>query len=171
MTLKLAFVGLCLGAAALAAPAFAQDPPAAAPSTAPAPPAPPYGRLVTLAEAKRVVEVAQAEAVRNGWTMVFTVVEPNGAVVLTQKMDGAQYGALDVALGKAVTAARFRRPTKTMADGVKAGNLNPIFTNATAIDGGELLIVKGEIIGALGVSGALAAMDGQVARVGAAALN
>jgi glc operon protein GlcG len=78
-----------------------------------APPAPPYGRSVTLAEAKVAVAAAEAEARKQGWSMVIVVVEPNGALVLSQKMDGAQYGSNDVARRKAETSASFRRPPPT----------------------------------------------------------
>jgi glc operon protein GlcG len=129
---------------------------------------PPYGRSVTLAEAKAIVAVAEAEALKNGWDMVITIVEPNGAVVLTEKMDGTQYGSLSVAEKKAVTAATFRRPTIFFQEAVKNGTLNSIFTGAMALEGGELIIIDNRVVGAIGVSGATATQDGQVARAGAA---
>lgn len=146
--------------------------PVMAQTTTSAPPVvyPPYGRNVTLAEAKVAVAAAEAEARKNGWSMVITVVEPNGAVVLSEKMDGTQYGSLDVALKKAVTAATFRRPTVMFQQAVKDGNLNSIFTGAMALEGGELLVIDGQTVGAIGVSGAMAVQDGQVARVGVAAV-
>ncbi|MBP2158449.1 MULTISPECIES: heme-binding protein [Asticcacaulis] len=151
---------------AVAAPAFAETKPAA-----PAPLAyPPYGRTVTLAEARTAAAAAEAEALRNGWNMVITVVEPNGAMVLSQKMDGTQYGSNDVARRKAETAASFKRPTSYFQEAVKAGTLNSIFSGALAIEGGELLIVDNTVVGAIGVSGGTGAQDGQVARVAAAAI-
>ena len=138
----------------------------------PAPPAAPYSsHIVTLAEAKTVAAAAEAEARKNGWTMVITVVEPNTALVLAQKMDGAQYGSNDVARKKAETSANFRRPSSYFQEAVKSGTLNSIFTGAMALEGGELLLVDGKIIGAIGVSGGSAAQDGIVARAGAAVLK
>ena len=153
-------------ALALASPAMAQT---VAPPAAP-PVYPPYGRSVTLAEAKVAVATAQAAAVKNGWIMVITVVEPNGALVLSEKMDGAQYGSNDVARRKAETSASFRRPTLYFQDAVRGGTLNAIFTGALAIEGGELLIIDNRIVGAIGASGGSGAQDGVVARAGAAAL-
>ncbi|WP_425993651.1 GlcG/HbpS family heme-binding protein [Caulobacter sp. DWR1-3-2b1] len=153
-------------ALALASPAMAQT---VAPPAAP-PVYPPYGRSVTLAEAKVAVAAAQAAAVKNGWIMVITVVEPNGALVLSEKMDGAQYGSNDVARRKAETSASFRRPTLYFQDAVRGGTLNAIFTGALAIEGGELLIIDNRIVGAIGASGGSGAQDGVVARAGAAAL-
>lgn len=139
-------------------------------ATAPAP-RPAYGRLITLAEAKAVVAAGHAEAAKNGWTMVFAVVEPNGALVLSEKMDGTQYASIQGARDKAETTAGFRRPTTYFAESVKAGTLNAIFANATAIEGGELILVDGKIVGATGVSGGTPAQDGIVARLAAGAVK
>ncbi len=141
--------------------------------TAPAPaPAPAYSsRVVTLAEAKSIVAAAEAEARKNGWTMTFVVVESNGQPVLLEKMDGTQYGSTDVAMKKAQTAANFRRPTLVFQDAVKSGTLNAIFTGAMAVEGGELLLADGKIVGAIGVSGGTSAQDGVVARAGQAAIK
>ncbi|MFZ0267731.1 GlcG/HbpS family heme-binding protein, partial [Caulobacter sp.] len=126
---------------------------------------------ITLAEAKTAAAAAEAEARKQGWSMVIVVVEPSGALVLSEKLDGAQYGSNDVARRKAETSANFRRPTSYFQEAVKGGTLNAIFTGALAIDGGELLIVDGKIVGAIGVSGGSGAQDGLVARVAAAALK
>lgn len=156
--------GLTLvGGSALAQTAAAPPAPA---------PAPPYSaHIVTLAEAKTVVAAAEAEARKNSWTMVIVVLEPNGQPVMSEKMDGTQYGSNEVALKKAQTSANFRRPSSYFQEAVKAGTLNSIFTGATAVEGGELLLVDGKIIGSIGVSGGSGAQDGQVARAGAAALK
>ena len=160
-SLTLIAAGLCLAGG----PALAQAaaPPAAHPAYS--------GRVITLAEAKSVVAAAETEARENGWSMVITVVESNGAVVLSEKMDGAQYGSGEVALKKAQTATNFRRPTSEFQNAVKAGTLNAIFTGATAIEGGELLLADGKIVGAIGVSGGSAPEDGIVARAAAATLK
>lgn len=142
------------------------------PPTATAAPSPPYSsRVIALDEAKAVVAAAQAEARKNGWTMTFVVLESNGQPVLLEKMDGTQYGSTDVAMKKGQTAANFRRPTSFFQEAVKSGTLNAIFTGATAVEGGELLLVDGKIVGAIGVSGGTAAQDGVVARAGQAVLK
>lgn len=170
--LRPAFALLTLACALAATPALAQTAPAPAPATPHAPPpAPPYGRPITLAEAKIAAAAAEAEARKQGWSMVVVVVEPSGALVLSEKMDGAQYGSNDVARRKAETSASFRRPTSYFQEAVKGGTLNAVFTGALAIDGGELLIVDGKIAGAIGVSGGSGAQDGLVARVAAASLK
>ena len=162
-TFALIAAGLCLAAG----PAVAQTAPAPTPAPQPA-----YSsRVITLAEAKTVVAAAEAEARKNGWTMVIAVLESNGAPVLSEKMDGTQYGSNEVALKKAQTSANFRRPTSYFQEVVKSGTLNAIFTGATAVEGGEVLLVDGKIVGSIGVSGGSAAQDGVVARAGVAALK
>lgn len=138
---------------------------------APAYPSYPYGRTISLAEAKTIAAAAEAEAKKNGWSMVITIVEPNGAPVFSEKMDGTQYGSIEVARKKAETAATFRRPTSVFQEAVKGGTLNSIFTGAMAVDGGEPIVSDGKIIGAIGVSGALGAQDDQCAKAGAAAIK
>jgi glc operon protein GlcG len=160
------FALIAAGLTLVSGSAFAQTAPA------PAPPAAPYSsHIVTLAEAKTAVAAAEAEARKNGWTMVIVVLEPNGQPVMSEKMDGTQYGSNEVALKKAQTSANFRRPSSYFQEAVKAGTLNSIFTGAMALEGGELLLVDGKIIGAIGVSGGSAVQDGQVARAGAAAIK
>jgi uncharacterized protein GlcG (DUF336 family) len=163
------FALIAAGLTLVSGSALAQTAPAAAPA---APASPPYSsRVISLAEAKTVVAAAEAEARKNGWTMVITVLESNGQPVLTEKMDGTQYGSGEVAHKKAATAANFRKPSSYFQDAVKSGTLNSIFTGAMALEGGELLLVDGKIVGAIGVSGGSAVQDGQTARAGVAALK
>ena len=147
--------------------AQAQSAPAVAPMPPPAP-RPEYGVPVTLAQAKAIAAAAEAEARRNGWQVVITILEPTGAEVLTWKMDGTQYGSIRVAEEKARTAALFRRPSREFGEAVKAGNQGVLSLGVIAVEGGELILIDGRIAGAIGVSGASSAQDGQVARAGAA---
>lgn len=159
---------IAAGVVLIGGPALAQT---ATPAPTPAPQPPYSARVISLAEAKTVVAAAEAEARKNGWSMVVVVLESNGAQVLAEKMDGAQYGSNSVALKKAQTSANFRRPSVYFQEQVKSGTLNPIFSGATAVEGGELLLVDGKIVGSIGVSGGSAAQDGVVARAGVAALR
>ncbi len=153
--------------------AFAQAPapvPAAAPS-APAP-LPGVGAPLTLEQAKKIAAAAEAEAKKNNWTMVIAIVEPNGQLVYLQKMDGTQYGSINVALDKATSAALFRRPTTAFEAGLKAGNTYLLtLRGANAVPGGIPIVVGGKVIGGIGTSGATGAQDAQVAEVGIAALK
>jgi uncharacterized protein GlcG (DUF336 family) len=158
---------------AAAAPALAETAQAPTPTPAPTPPVvrPPYGPLITLAQAKAAVAAAEADARANSWQVVITIVEPNGAVVMSEKMDGTQYGSIEVSKGKATTAALFRRPSREFAAAMASGNASALALGVVPIEGGELILVDGRIIGAIGVSGATSAQDGQMARAGASAVK
>src|SRR5690349_18066640 len=71
-------------------------------------------KVISLAEAKKMAAAASAEAVKNNWKIVIAVVDNEGGLIYFERADGAQSGSLDVAIGKARTAAMFRRSTKVM---------------------------------------------------------
>ena len=77
----------------------------------PTPPAPPpaYGAPISLEQAKAAVAAAEAEAKSNGWKLAIAVIGPNGELVYLQKDDLAPNGSIEIAQGKARTAALFRR--------------------------------------------------------------
>lgn len=135
-------------------------------------PPPPYGPPINIEAAKRVAAAAIAEARRNNFTMAIAVVDSGGQLVYFERQDNTQIGSIDVAIGKARSSNNFRRPTKAFEDGV-AGGRNAILglQGAVPIEGGVLLLADGRIVGAIGVSGGTAPQDGQVAAVGAAALQ
>ena len=132
----------------------------------------PYGAPVTLEQARRIVTAAEAEARRQNFMMSFAVVEPSGALVLFEKMDGTQYGSTQVAQDKARSAALFRRPTKAFSDAVAGGRTAILsLDGAVAIEGGVPIVSGGRVIGALGVSGGSSEQDGQVAARGVTAVQ
>jgi glc operon protein GlcG len=127
-------------------------------------PAPGYGAPVTLERAKRLVAAAEAEARKHDFLMAFAIVEPSGALVAFERMDGVQYGSLEVAQAKARAAALYRRPSKAWADAIAAGKPGVVtFPNVVAAEGGIPIVVDGKIIGAIGVSGGTSEQDGAVA--------
>ena len=150
---------IVLGTAA----ASAQQPPSAPPTT-------PYGTPIGLEAAKKVMAAAEAEAVKNNWGMAIAILDSTGHLVMLHKLDNTQYGSILVAEDKARTALDFRRPSKVFEDLVAQGGLG-IRTlglrGATPLEGGLPIVVDGKIIGAIGVSGATAVQDGQVAKAGA----
>lgn len=133
-----------------------------------------YGPNITLANAKKVAAAAEAHAVSKNWTVVIAIVDTGGNLVYLQRSDNTQIGSLEVAQLKARTANNFKRSTKAFQDGLAGGGENlRILTlpNAIAVEGGELLISDGKIIGAIGVSGLTAAQDTEVAKAGTAVIK
>ena len=160
--------------ALLASAATAQSTPAPAKPSPPSAYAIPIGQSISLDTAKKAASAAAAEARKNGWFMAIAVVDPAGTLVYFEKADTTQLGSAQVAIGKARSAALYKRPTKAFQDGLEKGGVNlRILTleGAVPVDGGVPLLAEGKLIGALGVSGDLAEHDGQCATAGAAALN
>ena len=132
-----------------------------------------YGHSITLEQARKISAAAQAEALRNNWIMVVSVMDTGGHLVLLERMDNAQFGSVQVAQDKARSAVAFRRPTKAFHDMVAAGGEGLrilVMSGAVPIDGGLPIIVGGAVIGGIGISGGTSAQDGQVAQAGLAAL-
>jgi uncharacterized protein GlcG (DUF336 family) len=135
-----------------------------------APPTIPYGEPIALEAAKKVMAAAEAEATKNKWGMPIAILDSTGHLVMLHRMENTQYGSIAVAEDKARTALDFRRPTKVFEDLVAQGGIGLrtlALRGATPLEGGLPIIVGGKIIGAIGVSGATAVQDGQVAKAGA----
>ncbi|HEV8512529.1 MAG TPA: heme-binding protein [Cyclobacteriaceae bacterium] len=162
--MKNILLGICIIAISLSA--RAQQKPAAAPLV--------YGEPIRLEQAEKVMAAALQEAAKNNWTMAIAIVDTGGKLVLFKKMDNTQIGSIDVAISKATTANNFKRPSKVFEDAVVNGGIGLrvlSLPGVAPLEGGELIMLNGKIIGAIGVSGAQSTQDGQVARVGLAAVN
>jgi glc operon protein GlcG len=136
--------------------------------------APQYGPPITLDQAKKVMAGAEAEAKKNNWPVVITILDSGGNLVMTHRLDGAQFGSIDVARDKAYSAVAFRRPTKAFQDGLAQGGANMRLLNlkgASLLDGGLPLVVDGKLVGGIGVSGVTGEQDAQIGRAGAEALK
>lgn len=134
----------------------------------------PYGAPIPLAEAKRVLAAAQAEATSNKWAVAISIVDTGGHLVVFERMDTTQFASVDVAQAKARTAVGYRRPSKAFQDLVAAGGegLRILqLPGAIPNEGGVPLVLGGKIVGAIGVSGVTSAQDGQIAAAGARALK
>jgi len=134
----------------------------------------PYGLPISVDNAKKAAAPAIAEAVKNKWTVAVAVVDPAGVLVYYEKMDNTQIGSADIAIDKARTAARFKRPTKALQDALAAGGdgLRILgLSGVTPVEGGFPLVMDGKIVGAIGLSGMSSAQDSQCAKAGADSLR
>ena len=134
----------------------------------------PYGPSVTLAQAEKAAAAAAAEARRNNWLMAIAVVDTAGELVLLHKMDHTQIGSIHIAIRKAETAAKFKRPSKVFQDLIAKGS-DFIYLlgleGAMPVQGGLPIVIDGKIVGAIGLSGATGPQDTQCAEAGLAALK
>jgi glc operon protein GlcG len=136
----------------------------------PPPPAPPaYGSPITLDQAKKVLAAAEAEAKKNNWNVVISIVDTGGQLVTMSRLDNTQFGSVEVAREKAYSSVAFRRPTKVFQDSIAKGGENIRLlglTGASMLEGGIPIVVDGKIVGGIGVSGVTAQQDGQIAKAG-----
>ena len=129
-------------------------------------------KALTLEAAKQIVAAAQQEARRNDWTMVICVVDDGAHLICLERMDGTQIASVIIAQDKAATAVRFKRPTKVLEDAVTGGRLVVMkLGGATPVEGGLPIVVGGQVIGGIGVSGGTSPQDSQVAGAGLAVLE
>jgi uncharacterized protein GlcG (DUF336 family)/mannose-6-phosphate isomerase-like protein (cupin superfamily) len=127
--------------------------------------------LLTLEAARRVGAAAYAEAVKRGASVVIAIVDDGGHVVFLERLNDTQVASVDVGVGKARTAAIFRRPSKVFEDQIRDGRVASLaLPGATPLQGGIPLEVNGRVIGAIGVSGNTPQEDEDIAKAGAAAL-
>lgn len=126
---------------------------------------------LTLADAKRIAEAAEREALQNQWPVVISIVDDGGHLLYLQRLDDTQYGSVDVAIEKAHSAIAFRRPTKVWEDNIVQGQIRYLnLPGALPIEGGLPIVVNNQYIGAIGVSGVRSFQDAQIAQAGVAAL-
>lgn len=128
-------------------------------------------KALTLTAARAIVAAAEAEARKHNLNVTMTVVDDGGHLVHLARMDDTGLASVDVSIAKARAAVMFKRPTKFWEDAYASGKTHlATLPGVLPIEGGVPLLVDGKIVGALGVSGASSAQDGQVAAAGVAAL-
>ncbi len=153
---------IAIAALALPAPALSQA----------SAPAPSYGAPVTLDRAEALIAAAVAAAKARGFRLAIAIVEPSGELVAFAKMDDTQYGSTHVAQRKARAAARYRQSTAVMEQRTLAGRIVTLANeDSLPVAGGVPIVAEGRIVGAIGVSGAAASEDDEVAQAALAAMR
>jgi glc operon protein GlcG len=167
-------------AVALASSATLAQTPTPAPAAPPAQPAAggtpdvmpfdiPYGQSIGLEHAKQLMAAAEAEAKRRNWKMNIAVVDTNGELVQFERMEGAQIASGSISIGKARTAARFRRESRLFYNAYETGHgyISTLDPTLVASPGGFPLVEGGKLIGAIGCSGGTGDQDATICKVGA----
>lgn len=128
---------------------------------------------LTLADVKAILAAAEAEADRNGWAVSIAVVDEGGHPLGMQRLDRAAPISSHMCVEKARTAALGRRESRIYEENINKGRV--AFLSAPVLqgmlEGGVPIMVEGECIGAVGVSGVQSADDVKIARAGIAALG
>ena len=130
-------------------------------------------KALSLAAARKMVAAAEAEAARNNWRGVVAVVDEGGWIILLERMDHpAMTASVELAEGKARSAALFKKPTQALEDAINHGRYAAITARGfIEMQGRFPVVVDGEVIGAIGASFATPEEDDQVAKAGLAALR
>ena len=131
-------------------------------------------KSITLDGARTVIAGAKAYAkANNAPGGVIAVVDDGGNLVALERLDGTFTAGANISVGKAKTAVMFKRPTKFFEDVIKNGRTSMVaLPDFTPLQGGVPIMIDGQIIGGVGVSGAMsAAQDEELAIAGAASLT
>ena len=125
-------------------------------------------KALTLDGAKKIAAAAEAEAKKKNAKVIIAIVDDGGSLILLERLDDTQVASVDVGIGKARTAAIFRRPSKVFEDQIREGRVAALaLTGATPLQGGIPILFEGKVIGAIGVSGETPSLDEDIAIAGA----
>jgi glc operon protein GlcG len=128
-------------------------------------------KVLSLAAARKVVAAAETAAKGRGVGVVVVVVDSTGNVIELTRMDTAQVASVNVGIGKARTAAIYRRPSRDFEEQIKNGRVAALaLADATPLQGGIPIFVDGQVVGAVGVSGDTPEVDEAIAAAGAKAI-
>jgi len=129
-------------------------------------------KYITLKGAQKMMAAAEAEARERNWNAAIAIVDAGADLLMFQKMDGTQVGSINIAIGKAKTAASFKRPTKMLEDMIAGGRTAFVAIDGIVpVQGGVTIEVDGAVLGAVGVSGLTSAQDEQIAIAAIGALE
>ncbi len=129
--------------------------------------------MLVLDDVKLIMAGAEAKAQQNNWNVTVAVVDEGGLLLGLQRHDGAAPISVAIAQAKAKTAALGRRESRIYEEMINGGRTS--FLSVPGLDamveGGVPIVVDGEYIGAVGVSGVKSAQDAEIAMAGIAALG
>ncbi len=129
-------------------------------------------KVLSLEAARTIAAAAEAAAREKGVGVVIAVVDDGGHLILLHRLDEAQVASVNVGIGKARTAAIYRRPSKDFEDQIRAGRVAALaLADSTPLQGGVPILVDGRVVGAVGVSGDTPQVDEAIAIAGASAFR
>jgi uncharacterized protein GlcG (DUF336 family) len=125
---------------------------------------------LTLADVKRMLGAAEAEGARNKWNVAIAVLDDGGHLLGFHRMDGATPANAEIAVLKGRSAAVSRRSTRTWEERIAGGRMAMLKMPVLPVTGGLPIVVEGECVGGIGVSGVQSHEDEQIAQAAIDAL-
>ncbi len=123
--------------------------------------------ILTLDDVKRIAAAAENEACSNNWAVAIAVVDDGGHLLWLQRLDGAAPISSSIAPAKARTAALGRRESRLYEEMINNGRMSFISAPLEGmLEGGVPIMMDGQCIGAVGVSGVKSSEDAQIANAG-----
>jgi len=126
--------------------------------------------ILTQQDCEKIQAAARAEAVKNKWNVTIAIVDDGGHLLSLTRMDGTAPVTAEIATLKGRTAAIARRSTKVSEDRIAGGRVALLKMPGVPVQGGLPIMVQGECVGAIGVSGVQSHEDEQVCNAGLGAL-
>lgn len=121
-------------------------------------------KTLNRAGANKLLESGLTEAAKQGLNVCIAVVDQAGQLIAFQRMDGASLVAIDVAIGKARTAALLKKPAKAFEEMIDGGSPSLLsVSNLMPLRGGVPVLYEDAFIGAVGVSGGTGETDDAIA--------
>lgn len=127
--------------------------------------------ILTAEDCDKIYAACREEALKNKWNVTVAIVDDGGHVLLLKRMDGAAPVTAEIAVEKSRSAAIARRSTKVTEDRIAAGRIALLRMPPLPVQGGLPIMVQGECVGGIGVSGVQSHEDEQVCSAGLAVLK
>ena len=126
---------------------------------------------LTLADVKKIAAAAEAEAIKHSWNVAIAILDDGGHLLGFVRMDGATPANAQIAVEKGRSTAVSRRSTRTWEERIASGRMAILKMPVLPVTGGLPIVVDGECVGAVGVSGVQSHEDEQIAQAGIDALG
>src|SRR5687767_5306841 len=162
--MKMTRCGTCLAAALVVMSLAASETAAQGGRGAAQPP------RLTLEDAHKAVEAAEAEARKNNWNVTIVIADSAGVPIYLRRMNGAAARSYDIAMNKARTSAATGLTTMEYGQRRTAGTIDSI-ANGITFEGGLPIRINGRLVGGIGTSGVRANQDAQISRAGLDAIG
>lgn len=129
--------------------------------------------ILTQIEVQKILAAARNEALANNWHVAIAITDDGGHLLALERLDDCVPICSYIAMEKARTSALGRRESKAYEDIISAGrhSFMTVPVLSAIVEGGVPIIYEGQVIGAIGVSGAKSTQDAQIAKAGAGTIR